>query len=175
MQMRSAARSASDRRRSAQSCSHATPAPDATACISGRWATSRSRSSARRRLCFQASRGESGPSPGRTPELRRAHYSQLSLVEVVDRAVGLAFAVAESEALVEGAGGYVALAGAEVHAVGALRAGELDRGLHQRPPEPVSALLRDHVELRQVALEPFRPERESEAEHRKPVRATSPE
>src|SRR5687768_2709927 len=52
--------------------------------------------------------------------------SQLALVEVLDRAVGLAAAIAEPQAFVERPGGHVVLAGAEVHVGRTLAPGELD-------------------------------------------------
>jgi hypothetical protein len=55
----------------------------------------------------------------------------------------------------------------------ALAASELDRRLHQRPPESLPAPVGDHIELRQVALERFRPDRWAEAKHRQPVRLAS--
>src|ERR671910_54207 len=75
--------------------------------------------------------------------------SEFPLVEVVDGPVGLALAIAEAEAFVEGARGDVVLAGAEVHVDHPPLAGELDRRLHQRPSQPLAAALGDHVELLQ--------------------------
>lgn len=77
----------------------------------------------------------------------------------IDRTVGLAPAVVEAEALVEGAGHHVVLARAEVHVVGALRAGKLDRGLHPCPPDALASVGGYHVQLCEVALERSRPTR----------------
>src|ERR1017187_3356182 len=83
---------------------------------------------------------------GRGPTDRR---SQLSLVEVVDRAVGLAFTVAESEALIERASRGVALAGAKIHVIGTPVASKRHCCLHERPPESSAAPVGNDVELRQ--------------------------
>src|SRR5689334_18143166 len=96
--------------------------------------------------------------------------SQLAIVEVHERPVPSALAIREPEAFVEGAGGDVVLARAEVHVVGALPAGEIDGGFHQGPPESLTTSVRDDVELRQVTLEPIRVDRRAEAKHREPVR-----
>jgi drug/metabolite transporter (DMT)-like permease len=107
--------------------------------------------------------------------LPRIPPSQPPLVEVVERAVGLAFPVAEPEALVEGPRGDIVLARAEVHMGGTGVAGGVHRGLHQRPPESLPAPLGDHVELLQVAVERVGPDRGPEPEHCQPVRLASAE
>jgi photosystem II stability/assembly factor-like uncharacterized protein len=56
-----------------------------------------------------------------------------------------------------------------------LAASELDRRLHQRPPESLTAPVGDHVELRQVALERLRPDRWAEAKNRQSLRLASSE
>ena len=53
--------------------------------------------------------------------------------------------------------------------IGPLLAGDLNRGLHQRPPEPPAARSRNYVELCQVALERVTPNRGAETQHSKPV------
>ena len=87
------------------------------------------------------------------------------------RAVGLALAVAEAEALVERPRGDVVLAGVELHVVGALAARELDRGVHQRPPEPLPAPVGHDVELGEVALQVLGPQRRAEAQDGQPFRS----
>ena len=70
-----------------------------------------------------------------------AHRSRLELplVEVVNRSVRLALAVAEAEALVERAGRNVVVAGAQIHGVRPLFACHGKRRLHERAAESLAA------------------------------------
>jgi len=56
-----------------------------------------------------------------------------------------------------------------VHVSRTLLTSELDRGLHQRPPQPLPASVGHHVQLLDVAVERFLPERRTESEHREPI------
>src|SRR5918999_1590946 len=101
--------------------------------------------------------------------------SELSLVEVVDRAIGFALVVVEAELLVERAGRGVGLRGAEVHVAGAPLAGVIHRGLHQRPAQSLAAPAGHDVELLQVAVERLRPEGRPEAQKSQTVGAVATE
>src|SRR5689334_14926681 len=94
---------------------------------------------------------------------------QLPLVHVHHRAVGTALAVPEAEALVEPARRDVVVARAEVHGVGTACSRFLDRGLHERAPEPAAAPLRHDVQLGEIALESRGPDRRTEAQEGEPV------
>jgi hypothetical protein len=100
---------------------------------------------------------------------------QLSFVEVHDWSIGPAFAIAETETLVEGAGGNVLLAGTQVHMRRALFARHLDGSLHEPPPETPPASVGDDVELGQIAFESLSPDGRAEPKHRETLRLASSE
>src|ERR1700729_4133215 len=100
---------------------------------------------------------------------------EVSFVIEVDRPVWPALAVGEAETLVQRPGGHVALAGAQIHVVGAQLPGLVERGLHQPAAQSLSPPGWNDVQLRQVALEARTPESGAETEHRQAVRAGAAE
>src|SRR5215218_1931641 len=101
--------------------------------------------------------------------------SQLALVVVVHRSVRAALAVAEAQALVEGTGRDVVLAGVEVHEVGAAVARDIEGGLHEGAAEALPPALGDDVQLGQVALERLGPDGGAEAHDGEAVRPVTGE
>jgi hypothetical protein len=81
--------------------------------------------------------------------------------------------VEEAQAFVEGAGGNIVFARAEVHVIRAAISCVIKCCLHQSSSQTVTAQGRNDIQLCQVALKRVAPDRRAESQYRQTVRASS--
>src|SRR5690348_17735602 len=94
--------------------------------------------------------------------------SDLPLVEQHPRTVGTAFEVGEAELLVKRSGTLVGFPGVQVERRRTRLAGRGDRRLHERAADPATTLRGNDVELLQIGLFAFGPERRPQPQDGKP-------
>jgi hypothetical protein len=95
--------------------------------------------------------------------------SELSFVDVHERAPGSARAIGEPEAFVQGAGFDIGFVDSDVHRFGSTCSGLIQRGADKGPSNPATPKVGDYVELGEVALLTLLPDRKTEPQDGEPV------
>src|ERR1700722_1409210 len=107
--------------------------------------------------------------PRRQTRAAAKQMSELTLIDVHDRAVTTVNTIGEPETLVEAASRLIWLVHSDLHRVSSSSAGFVKRRLHKSTAKPMSAAVRNDVQLREVALEATAPNGHPESQNNYPV------